>query len=430
MTSPTRGAALRPLRHRNFALLWWASLVSNVGTWMQTVAVGALVTSDTGKAAWTALVAAAVFLPIGVLSPVGGALADRLDRRRWLAVGNLAEAGLATVLVVLSATGRASPALVTLVVFLAGCMLALILPFQQAMIRDLVPREDVLAAASLGAAQYNLGRVVGPALAGVVIAVSSFTWAFAVNAVSFFAVVAGLAMMRLAPHTPKAEPDGLWSRIQAGARAARSEPACRSAIGLIALAAFLAAPFIALVPAKASLLSDGGARGTGTATGALTTAQGVGAVIGALLLARLAQRFGRQRVLVFDLVATPAALCLYALSPSVPTAVMSLALVGALYIGILSGLNTVIQLRAPAEYRARVLSLYLMALGVIYPLGALVQGAVADVIGLGDTTVAAALVMVGAVVAMALFRPHLLQALGDSPAEPVVAEGSTAATPT
>lgn len=429
MKARARGASLRPLRHRNFALLWSASLVSNIGTWMQTVAVGALVTAGTGRATWTALVAAAMFLPIGVLSPVGGALADRLDRRRWLAVANLVQAGLATVLTLLSATGRASPAAVTAVVFLAGCVLALTLPFQHAMVRDLVPPDDVLGAASLSSAAYNLGRVLGPAVAGVVIAVGSYTWAFGINAVSFFAVVGALAVMRLAHHTPEPGAEGIWARIRAGARAAAAEPGCRSAIALISLAAFLAAPFIALIPAKASLLADGGARATGAATGALTTAQGVGAVAGALLLAPLAERFGRRRVLVFDLVATPAALALYAISPSVTTAVLALGLVGALYIGILSGLNSVVQLRAPAEFRARVLSLFLMALGVIYPLGALAQGAVADVIGLADTTVIAGVVMVAVIAGLGLFRPDLLRTLGDAPAEPAVAEG-TAAVPT
>lgn len=429
-SSSSGRASFRPLRHRNFALFFWANLVSNVGTWMQTVAVGALVTARTGRASWAALVAAAVFLPIGLLSPVGGALADRLDRRRWLAIGNLVEAALAAVLVVLSATGRASPAAVTGVVFLAGCMLALLIPFQQAMVPDLVSDEDVLGAAALGSAQYNLGRVVGPALAGVVIAVSSYTWAFAVNAVSFFAVVAALAAMRLADRSPAERKAGLWSQIRDGARAARSEPSCRTAIGLIALSAFLAAPFIALIPAKALALSSGGEKATGAATGALTTAQGVGAVIGALMLAPLAERFGRQRVVVFDLVAAPLALCLYAVSPSVVTAVVALALVGATYIGILSGLNTVVQLRAPSEFRARVLSLYLMALGVIYPLGALAQGAVADVTSLSDATAGAAILMVLVVGALALFQPHTFRALGDTPDEPAVTEGSTAATPT
>ncbi len=432
-SSPSSRASFRALRHRNFALFFWANLVSNVGTWMQTVAVGALVTARTGKASWAALVAVAVFLPVGLLSPIGGALADRLDRRRWLAVGNLLEAALAVVLVVLSATGRASPAAVTFVVFLAGCVLALLIPFQQAMVPDLVPEEDVLGAAALGSAQYNLGRVLGPALAAVVIAVSSYTWTFALNAVSFFAVVAALMAMRLGRQaTPEAEATaGIWSQIHGGIKAARAEPGCRAAIGLIALSAFLAAPFIALIPAKALLLAgDGGDKATGAVTGALTTAQGVGAVVGALLLAPLAERFGRHKVVVFDLMAAPLALCLYAVSPSVITAVLALGLVGATYIGILAGLNTVVQLRAPTEYRARVLGLYLMALGVIYPLGALAQGAVADVSTLAAATIGAAVIMIVAVGALAIFSPATLGVLGDTAAEPAVAESSTATTPT
>lgn len=429
-SSSSSRASFRPLRHRNFALFFWANLVSNVGTWMQTVAVGALVTARTGKASWAALVAAAVFLPVGLLSPIGGALADRLDRRRWLAVGNLLEAALAVVLVVLAATGRASPVAVTFVVFLAGCVLALLIPFQQAMVPDLVPKEDVLGAAALGSAQYNLGRVLGPALAAVVIALSSYTWTFAINAVSFFAVVAALMAMRLSHQAPKGEATtGLWSQIRGGMRAARDEPSCRAAIGLIALSAFLAAPFIALIPAKALLLASGD-KATGTATGALTTAQGVGAVIGALMLAPLAERFGRQKVVVFDLIAAPVALCLYAVSPSVITAVLALGLVGATYIGILSGLNTVVQLRAPTQFRARVLGLYLMALGVIYPIGALIQGAVADATTLADATIGAAVIMILVVGALALFSPNTLRLLGDTPAEPAVTESSPAPTPT
>ncbi|HVE47830.1 MAG TPA: MFS transporter [Acidimicrobiales bacterium] len=406
-------SSLAPLRSRDFSLLWSAGLVSGIGTWMQTVAVGALVTARTGQASWTALVAVAAFLPIGLLAPVGGALADRLDRRRWLAIANLVEAGLAVVLTVLSATGRASPAVVTFVVLANGCVTALAFPFYQAIIPDIVGPDELLAASSLGMAQYNLGRVVGPALGGVVIAATSFTAAFAVNAASFLAVVAALAVIRV-PDVPASTDDGgLWERILAGTRAARAEPGCRAAIGLIAIAAFLVSPFIALVPAKAHLVSSGGDKATAAATAALTTAQGVGAVIGALMIAGLAARFGRRRLLVFYLVATPTVLCAYAATPSVTTAVAALAVVGALYIGILSGLSTVVLVRAPAEFRARVLSLYFVALGTIYPLGALVQGAVADQIGLGWATAGGAGLLVAVVLAIAAIRPDVLRALDD-----------------
>ena len=420
------GSSFRPLRHRGFALLWSSSLVSNIGTWMQTVAVGALVTERTGQARWTALVAVAAFLPIGLLAPVGGAIADRTDRRRWLLWGNVLEAGLATGLAVLSATGRASPGVVTAVVFAGGCMAALMLPVQQALIPSLVPRDDLLAASSLGMAQYNLGRVVGPALAAVVIAVGSFTLAFAVNAASFLVVVAALAGLRVPPRTP-AQGEGLWRSVADGARAAWAEPGCRSAILLIAVTAFLLSPFIALVPAKAALVTSGGAEATAAGTGALTTAQGVGAVAGALVLAPLAARFGRRRLLVASLVSTCGALCLYAVAPSVVLAVAALGLVGMLYIGVLTGLSTVVLLRAPDRYRARVTSLFLVALGTIYPLGGLVQGAVADRVGLAEATIGGAVLMVAVVAWLAAARPRFLAALDDLPAEPSIAPGAMGA---
>ncbi len=420
------GASFRPLRHRGFALLWSSSLVSNVGTWMQTVAVGALVTQRTGQARWTALVAVAAFLPIGVLAPVGGAIADRTDRRRWLLAGNVLEAGLAAVLALLSATGRASPGVITAVVFAGGCLAALMLPVQQALIPSLVPRQDLLAASSLGMAQYNLGRVVGPALAAVVIAVGSFTAAFVVNAASFLVVVVALLFLRV-PGRPSPSAEGLWRSISDGARAAWAEPGCRSAIVLIAVAAFLLSPFIALVPAKAAMVTSGGDKAVAAATGALTTAQGVGAVVGALLLAPLAARFGRRRLLVFSLVATAGALCLYALAPSTVLAVATIGLVGLLYIGVLTGLSTVVLVRAPDRYRARVSSLFFVALGTIYPLGALVQGVVADRVGLPETTAAGAVVLVAVVAWLAAARPSFLATLDDLPAEPAIARGAPGA---
>ena len=413
------GSSFRPLRHRDFALLWSSSLVSNIGTWMQTVAVGALVTEQTGKAGWTALVAVAAFLPLGLLSPVGGAIADRTDRRRWLLVGNLVETALTGGLAVLSATGRASPGVVTFLVFLGGCMAALLFPVQQALVPDLVPRDEVLAASSLGMAHYNLGRVVGPALAAVIVSLGSFTLAFAVNAASFLAVVAALLVLRVPPREP-APPERLGRAISDGARVAWREPACRSAILLISLAAFLLSPFIALIPAKAALVSTGGAETTAAVTGALTTAQGVGAVAGALLVAPLADRFGRRRVVVASLLTTAAGLCVYALAPSVATSVAALGLVGLLYIGVLTGLSTVVLVRAPEAYRARVSSLFFVALGTVYPLGALVQGVVADRVGLADATIGGALLLAAVVTWVRVARPAFLATLDDRAAEPAV----------
>ena len=403
-------AALTPLRHRSFAAMWAAGMVSNAGSWMETVAVGALIKSTTGRDAIVALAAVAAFLPLGLLSPVGGALADRVDRRRLLIVLNCFEAAVATILAVLAATGRASPPAVIALVLVEGCSAALRLPVLQSLLPDLVPPDELLAGVSLGTAQYNIGRVLGPALAAVVIAVGSFEAAFAINAVSFFAAVAAVASVTLPP--PAAQDSSrVLSRIAAGARGAWNEPGCRAALGLVAVSALLVSPFIALVAGRAGALVGEGERAVARATGLLTTTQGIGAVAGALILPSLALRFGRRRMLVTSLVCTPVLVVAYAWAPSLWSAAVAMTMLGVGYIGVLSGLQAVVQLRAPVELRGRVVSLFLVALGTLYPLGALWQGLVADALGLRwATTIGAAglLVVVGG---LALLRPATLHAL-------------------
>jgi MFS family permease len=390
MTGHT-GAALGPLRHRNFAILWTASLVSNVGTWMQTVAIGALVVAKTGEASWAVLVAAGAFLPIGVLSPLGGALADRLPRRPVIAAGNLAEALVAAALAALISGGHDAPLGLLGLVTVQGCASALIGPFSQAILPDLVPRSQFLAASSLNSAQWNAGRIVGPALAGATIAAFGFGASFAANAVSFLAVVIAVLFVRLSP--PPGRPGPVLAALREGLAATRAQPSCRAAIIAMGVVAFVGAPFIALVPAMALRLAHGGPTAVAAATSQLTTAQGLGAVAGALLLAPLAARIGRGRLLGWSLALLPVALASYGVAPSRWWAIVALFAVGLVYLGVLSGLSTVVQLAAPAAYRGRVLSFFQVALGVSYPVGALLQGPLADAVGVGWTTAASAVVL-------------------------------------
>jgi MFS family permease len=411
----TRGfSSLRPLRHRNFALLWSGGLVSIIGSWMQTVAVGALVASHTGSALWVVVVAAGGFLPIGVLSPVGGALADRVARRPVLIAGNLVAGGVAIVIALLVGAHEYGPLALTVLVTAQGCVSAVIGPFQQAILPDLVPRSEFLAASSLNSAQFNLGRVVGPALAGATVVAFGYPMAFVANAVSFLAVVLALIFVRLAP-PPPAPPGGrpgLVMSLRSGFAAAWEEPGCRAAIILIAIVGLLASPFIALVPAVAHRLSHGDSRGVASATAVLTTAQGVGAVLGALMIAPLASRFGRGAMLMAVLVALPPVRILYDFAPRLAWAVAALFVVGLIYIGVLSGLSTVVQLRAPTEFRGRILSLYLVALGVSYPIGSLIEGPIADHLGLPWTTATAAGVLLVVLSVMRFARPDFFEDLG------------------
>jgi MFS family permease len=406
--------------------------VSNIGTWMQTVAVSALVQGITGNPVWTAASFIAGFLPNGVLAPVGGALADRFDRRRSAIAFTAVEGALAFGLALVIASGNTDPVAITGIVFAAGCVGALRMPFQQAMLPDLVPAEDVVGAISLGSAQWNLGRVLGPALAGVVIVAGSYSTAFFVNAASYLAVIVAFLFVEVPSPPPPDDEVGLLGHMRAGASVVRRTPALRAAVVLIAISATLAAPFMALIGAFADVLTTG-RDAIGAATGAMTTGQGVGAVAFSLLFPSLVERHGRRRMLVLALVLTPVALVPYALAPSVPAAVAAVIVVGGCYICILSGLSAVMQLRSPAAFRGRVLSLYFATLSVVFPIGALLQGALARVIGMRATTIGGAALMLVAVGAIALLRPELLRALDDPPAladerlhPPVVTDGASA----
>ncbi len=402
-------SAFAPFRHRRFALLWAGAFVSNIGTWMETIGVGILVTTATGKAGWTGLVAAAGFLPTALLAPLGGALADRVPRRTLLLTTNAFQIVFAALLTFVASLGDPSPGLVTLIVFGAGCANAVGFPAFQAMLPDLVPREDVPGAVALSSAQWNLGRVIGPALAGVVIGLGGYELAFFLNAVSFFAVFAVVASFRLPPPVVASGLSILGS-IREGARFVRGDAALRFVVVCMALNSLLAAPFIALIPAVALDVFHEEKLGTAV----LVTAQGVGAVCMGLALATLFARFGTRRILLGVLFTLPAALVLYALAPTLPLAVVAIFFVGGLYLGSLSSFTTVAQLRAPTELRGRVVSVLMMLIGALYPIGSIVQGAIADEIGLRATTTGAAVLLGALLLVWRVLRPRAADAIGDT----------------
>jgi MFS family permease len=398
-----------PFRHRRFALLWAGAFVSNIGTWMETIGVGILVTTATGKAGWTGLVAAAGFVPTALLAPIGGALADRVPRRTLLIVTTSFQILFAALLTFVAGLGDPSPGLVTLIVLGAGCANALGFPAYQALLPDLVPRDDVPGAVALSSAQWNLGRVIGPALAGLVIGLGGYELAFFLNTVSFFAVLAVVMSFRLP--SPTVVPGvSIVDSIREGARFVRGDAALRFVVGCMALNSLLAAPFIALIPAVALDVFHEEKLGTA----ALVTAQGVGAVCMGLGLATLFGRLGTRRVLLAILFLLPGALALYALAPTLPLAVVAIFAVGALYLGTLSSFTTVAQLRAPAELRGRVVSVLMMLIGALYPVGSIVQGAIADEIGLRATTTGAAVLLAALLLAWRVVRPGAADAIGDT----------------
>jgi len=404
--------ALAPLRHPAYARLWTGAFVSNIGTWMETVALGVYVQNLTHQAAWTGTIAAAGFVPIAFFGPIGGALADRFPRKLLLLATNLVQTGLATLLAFLFAFGHPTAPVLALIVFGNGICAGLGFPAFQAILPDLVPVEDLPGAIALSSAQYNLGRVVGPALAGIVIAIGGYAWAEAVNALSFFAVIAVLLTLTLPKPGVHARDEKMFRSIVNGFQFVRREPGLRINAAAMCLNTFLAAPFIALVPAMAQdVLHDGKA-----GTSILITVQGIGAVTMALSLGMLVVRFGPRRLLIGLMATLPFALTAYAFAPVLALSALALFFVGALYLGALSTFSTIAQFRAPPAIRGRVLAVNTMILGSLYPLGAVVQGKIADNIGLRQTTFAAAAIMAIVLAVTRLVRPGITRAL-DIPVE-------------
>ena len=226
---PIRFESFAPFRHRAFALFWSGAFVSNIGTWMETVAFGVYVTSRTGQAVWPGIVAAATFVPTAFLGPVGGALADRMPRKVILLTTTGVQMFFAGLITTLTIVGNPAPIVIVLVAFGSGCAAAIGFPAYQAMIPDLVPIEDLPGAIALGSAQWNLGRVIGPLLAGITITLGGIPWALGANTVSFFAVIVVLLLITLprpaADARVREDPRGDPQRLPLRAR--RSGPADR-----------------------------------------------------------------------------------------------------------------------------------------------------------------------------------------------------------
>jgi predicted MFS family arabinose efflux permease len=392
---------LAPLRHPPFRRFWIGAAVSNIGTWMETVALGYYVADQTRMAVWSAVIAAAAFIPIAVIGPIGGALADRRSRKTILLLALTAQTLIAAVVAALVAAEAATPGTIALLTLASGCAAAIGFPSYQASFRHLVPPEDLPAAIGLASAQWNLGRILGPVAAAVAISVGGIAWALVINTLSFLAVIGAVASVRLPRPALGRATEPFRRAILGGWRHVRAEPGLRATFSIMCLNTFLAAPFIALIPAMAVKVLDGDE----TTTGLLVTAQGVGAVLAGATVGGLVARYGIRLTMTRAVGLTAPALALYGVAPTLASMAAALAVVGFLYMLALSTFSTAAQQRSPDEVVGRVLAVNNAVLGALYPLGALVQGRLADTIGLRTTTVAAALLLAAALAGLQALRP-------------------------
>ena len=380
-----RGIA--PFRYRRYTILWTGALVSNIGTWMETVALSYYVAETTGKATWAAIVGAAGFLPSAVLGPIGSAMSDRLHRGRILVTTNFLSAVLTAILAIVVSTGRATPAIIAVLALCTGSVGAFGFPAFQNALPRLVPREHLVAAVGLSNAQWNLGRIIGPSLAGIVIALGGISAALWCNAASFLAVIACVLLVRLEPSTGR--PQAVWRALMDGFHFARTNADMRRMVPLMVITILIGAPFVAFVSQMATVVFDGDER----ATALLVAAQGVGAVIGAVALGSATHRFGIWRVMAGSIAVLAGALVVYGSAPALWVAAIGVAGCGfgyGLSFTTFAGLS---QQAASEDMRGRVLAVNTFILGALYPLGALAQGWLSDRVGLEQVTVGSGIVL-------------------------------------
>ncbi len=390
-----------------------SSFVSSVGTWMQSVALGIFLTETTRNPLWLGLLTVSAWTPALIGSPVGGVVADRWSRQRWIQCNNFIMACTASALAVAALTYHLTPELACYLAIGEGLCSSASWAAWQSLLRDLVDADEVLAAVSLSSAQFNLGRIIGPVLASVALVLGSVGLCFLVNAASFIFVLIVFSFVRSGPRPKPTTRVRFFAETYAGARRAWSVRGCRNPILAIGAIALVVSPFIALVPAMAIIVLHSGKIGTTW----LVTAQGVGAVVAALTLPILAKRTSRLAVLRGSILLLATSLLLYSIAPSLGLSLGAMVLLGGAYMGTLAGLNTSVQIHAPLAERSRILSLYTLSLSMFYPLGAFVQADLARTFGVRDVTFVAALVLVLAIVALRIMRPEFWSDMGAASTE-------------
>jgi MFS family permease len=387
--------ALRSLRHRNYRLFFGGQLISLSGTWMQTVAQSWLVYRLTGSAALLGIVGFSSQVPTLLLSPAGGLVADRFDRRLTLVATQVASMLLAFALALLTLTGRVTVPWILVLAAMLGATNGFDIPVRQAFAVDMVGRDDLVNAIALNSSIFNGARVVGPAIAGLLVARIGEGWCFFVNAVSYLAVIAGLLAMRAVPARARAAPRSPLESLREGfGYVARTRP-IRALLLLLGLISFVAMPYAVLMPVFATDILHGGAK----TLGGLMSASGIGALAGAAVLASRTSLNGLGRFVAFAAAALGAAMIAFSLSRTVALSALLLVPVGFFLMSQMGSTNTLIQTFTPDELRGRVMSVYAMMFMGMAPLGSLAAGAAAARFGAPATVVAGgAAAIVGALV--------------------------------
>jgi MFS family permease len=390
-------AAGRALRHRNFQLFFSGQLISLVGTWMQSVAQSWLVYRLTGSGLLLGAVGFASQIPVFLVAPIGGITADRANRQHVVIATQTASMLLAFVLAALTLSGKIQVWHIFVLASLLGVVNAFDIPGRQSFLVDMVGKEDLMNAIALNSSMFNGARVIGPAVAGILVAKLGEGWCFFANAVSYIAVIIGLLLMNVhAPAKASKHTPALQHIVEGFQFVSRTAP-IRALLTLLGLVSITGMPYLVLMPIFADRILRNGGQELASLLGSkdlgamrlgiLMGATGVGAMLGALTLAMRSGVKGLGRWITVCCAGFGLSLMLFAFSKSFWLSVILLLPVGYFVMLQMACSNTLIQVMVPDALRGRAMAVYSMMFMGMAPIGALLGGALADRLG-APTTVA------------------------------------------
>jgi len=376
------GGLLRALRSRNYRLFVAGQGISLVGTWMQQVAMSWLVYRLTGSALLLGVVGFTSQIPTLLLAPVAGVLADRWNRRRLLMLNQTFAMLQAAFLATAVLGGFVQIWLIVLLSLLLGMITAFEIPIRQSFVVELVEqRKDLGSAIAFNSSMVNAARLIGPSVAGVLVASAGEGVCFIINCVSYMAVILALAAMRIAPRPPRPQQRHVMHELREGFTYTFGFGPIRSILLLIAFVSLMGMPYTVLVPVFAKEILHGGAH----TFGFLMTAAGSGAFIGTLYLGSRRNVLGLGRVIVTAVILLAAGIAVFAVSSYLPISMAALAVAGFGSITVVASCNTILQTILEEDKRGRVMSFFTMAFVGMAPFGSLGAGAMADAVGVRYT---------------------------------------------
>ncbi|CDM55817.1 MULTISPECIES: MFS transporter [Rhizobium] len=399
---PYTSSTLAPLRHETYRTIWFASLASNFGGLIQAVGAAWMMTTITASENMVALVQTSTALPIMLFSLVSGALADSFDRRRVMLTAQYFMLAVSALLSISAYFDWLSPWLLLFFTFLIGCGTALNNPSWQASVGDMVPRSDLPGAVTLNSVGFNITRSVGPAIGGVIVAAAGAAAAFAVNTLSYFALIYALIRWKPGPPASTLPRETLGSAVFAGLRYVSMSPNLQKVLLRGLIFGISASSILALLPIVAIDLVVGGPLTYGLMLGSF----GIGAIGGAMLNDRLRERFSSETIVRISFAGFALSAAIASFSPIAALTCAGLVISGACWVLALSLFNTIVQLSTPRWVVGRALSLYqTVTFGGIAG-GSWLWGVAADRYGVSDTLLISAVVMLfGIVVGLRFAMP-------------------------